>query len=215
MAAEPAPAGRSLPGRSVAGDNRILTVPNAVTTVRLGCVPVFVILVAAGRHHWFAAAALLAVLGITDGVDGFIARRFNQVSSLGKVLDPLADRLLLGAAAISILVVGALPTVVAVLALGREAVVAAGFLAVALAGGRRIDVSLTGKAQTLLLMCALPLFLAGHSTISWHRGAEVAAWVAAVPGIALGWYSAAGYVRPALRAVAESRAERPARTGRR
>ncbi|HLI00538.1 MAG TPA: CDP-alcohol phosphatidyltransferase family protein, partial [Acidimicrobiales bacterium] len=158
MAAEPAPAGRSLPGSSAPGEDRILTVPNAVTAVRLGCVPVFVVLVAAGRPHWFAAAALLAVLGITDGVDGFIARHFHQVSTLGKVLDPLADRLLLGTAGISILVVGALPTVVAVLALGREAVVAAGFLIVAVARGRRIDVSVLGKAQTLLLMCALPLF---------------------------------------------------------
>jgi cardiolipin synthase len=194
---------------ATAAADRILTVPNVFTAVRLVCIPVFVVLVAeAHRAEWFAAAVLLAALGATDWVDGFLARRLGQVSTLGKVLDPLADRLLLVTAAITIIAVGAVPVPVAVVALLREATVGTGFLIVAAAGGRRMDVTLPGKAATLCLMVALPLFLAGHSTLRWHRGADVAAWVFVLPGLVLGWYSVVAYVPAARRAVAAGRAGR-------
>ena len=90
----------------------------------------------------------------------------------GKVLDPLADRLLLGVAVVAIIVVGALPTWVAVTALTREALVAAGFLVVAALGGRRMDVQWAGKAGTFGLMWALPLFLLGHAPTDWHGLAD-------------------------------------------
>jgi cardiolipin synthase len=187
-------------------DDRILTIPNLLTAVRLLAIPVFVVLVV-GNHRgdWFGAAVLLAALGATDWVDGFLARRLRQVSTLGKVLDPLADRLLLVSAAISIIAVGAVPLVIAIIALLREATVALGFLIVAVAGGRRMDVTLAGKATTLCLMVALPLFLVGHSTVGWHRGAETAAWVFVLPGLVIGWYSVVAYVGPARRAVAAGR----------
>src|SRR5579884_1882665 len=107
------------------GDGRILTAPNLITLVRLCCVPLFVVLLVRPRHAgWYPAALLLGALGVTDGVDGFVARRFHQVSNLGKVLDPVADRILLGVAAVSIIVVGAVPLWVAVVALLREGLVA-------------------------------------------------------------------------------------------
>ncbi len=109
--------------------------PNALTVMRLLCIPLFVWLLAQpNRSGWVAAALLLAVLGVTDGVDGYVARHFDQVSTVGKVLDPTADRLLLGVAAIAIVVAGAVPVGVAVAALSREALVAVGFLIVAAAG---------------------------------------------------------------------------------
>jgi cardiolipin synthase (CMP-forming) len=185
----------------------VLTLPNAITVVRIGCIPLFVWLLARpDRSGWLAAAALLAVLGATDGVDGWLARHLDQVSTLGKVLDPIADRLLLGVAAVASIVAGAIPMWVAVVALTREALVATGFLVVAAAGGRRMDVQWAGKAGTFGLMCALPLFLAGHSTVSWHAAAEVLAWVAVIPALALGWYAAATYLPRARRVVAEARA---------
>jgi len=190
------------------GVNRVLTVPNAVTLVRLACIPVYVVLMAAGRADFWPAALLLAALGATDWVDGFLARRLGQVSTLGKVLDPLADRLLLVTAALSCVVVGAVPLVVAVLALLRETVVAGGFLVVAAFGGRRMEVGLPGKAATLCLMFSLPLYLAGHSGIGWQATAEVLAWCFALPGIALGWFAAATYVAPARRALSEGRVGR-------
>jgi cardiolipin synthase len=190
-----------------AGEDRIVTVPNAVTVVRLLCVPLFVwMLLRPDRHGWYPAALLLGALGATDGVDGFVARRFHQVSTVGKVLDPVADRLLLGVAAVSIIAVGAVPLWVAVAALAREGLVAAGFLAVAALGGRRMDVQWAGKAGTFGLMCALPLFLAGHANDDWHGVAETLAWVAVAPGLLIGWYAAATYVPRAVQAVREARA---------
>lgn len=191
-------------------EDRVLTIPNAITAVRLACIPLFVVLVArAHRADWWPAALLLAGLGATDWIDGFLARRLGQVSTVGKVLDPLADRLLLVTAAITTIAVGAVPVAVAVIALLREATVATGFLIVAVAGGRRMDVTRAGKAATLGLMVALPLFLAGHSRVGWHRGAEDLAWVFVVPGLLAGWYSVIAYIAPARRAVAEGRGSRP------
>jgi len=201
-------------GDAVSGEDRILTVPNLVTLVRLLCIPVFVILILRShRAGWYPAALLLGGLGVTDGVDGYVARHFNQVSTLGKVLDPLADRLLLGVAAISIIAVGAVPLWVAVAALLREALVAAGFLYVAAAGGRRMDVQWAGKAGTFGLMCALPLFLAGHAADDWHSTAEILAWICAVPALVFGWYAAFTYVPKARQALAESRAGRSRQLG--
>jgi cardiolipin synthase len=196
------------PARS--GEDRILTVPNLVTTVRLLCIPLFLWLLLRGPHHrdWYPAALLLGALGATDGIDGFVARRFHQVSTLGKVLDPIADRLLLGVASISIIVLGAVPLWVGVLAVAREALVAAGFLAVAALGGRRMDVVWSGKAGTFGLMAALPLFLGGHANDDWRGVAEVLAWICAVPGLVLGWYAAASYVPKAVQAVRDGRLAR-------
>jgi cardiolipin synthase len=186
--------------------DRILTVPNLITLLRLACVPVFVVLLLRPHHAgWYPAALLLGALGATDGVDGYVARHFNQVSTLGKVLDPVADRLLLGVAAVSIIAVGALPLWVAVVALLREALVAGGFLYVAAAGGRRMDVQWAGKAGTFGLMCALPLFLAGHAYDDWNSIAEALAWLCVVPALLFGWYAAITYLPRARDVLGESR----------
>jgi len=189
------------------GEDRILSLPNVVTSVRLVLVPMFVWLLVQPHHRdWFAAAVLLAALGSTDWVDGQLARRLGQVTNLGKILDPTADRALLATSVIGILAVGALPTPVAILALSREGLVAVAAIGLALAGARRIDVTLIGKAGTFGLMCAFPLFLAAHSTIGWHGTALVLAWVAATAGIVLGWVSVVLYVPLARAALVSGRA---------
>ncbi|MBV9662179.1 MAG: CDP-alcohol phosphatidyltransferase family protein [Acidimicrobiales bacterium] len=190
------------------GDDRILTVPNAITTVRLLCIPVFVwLMLRPHRESWYPAALLLGALGVTDGVDGYVARHFGQVSTVGKVLDPVADRMLLGVAGITTVVMGAVPAWVGVTSLAREGLVATGFLLVAVRGGVRMDVQWAGKAGTFALMCALPLFLAGHANDDWNNVAEVVAWVFVVPGLVLGWYAAVTYVPRARRAVDTARGE--------
>jgi cardiolipin synthase (CMP-forming) len=200
--------------RDRSGEDRILTVPNLITMVRLGCVPVFVVLLAEPhRSGWYPAALLLGALGVTDGIDGYVARHFHQVSTLGKVLDPVADRLLLGVAAISIVAIGAVPLWLGVTALSREALVAAGFLYVAAVGGRRMDVQWAGKAGTFGLMCALPLFLIGHAHDDWHRVAEILAWICVIPGLVLGWYAAITYIPKARQALDESREARTEEAG--
>jgi cardiolipin synthase len=191
------------------GEDRLLTVPNALTVLRLLCIPLFVLLLTRPNHAgWYPAALLLGVLGLTDFVDGYVARHFSQVSTAGKVLDPLADRLLLAVAAISIIAVGALPVWVAVLVVSREVLVAVGFLIVAAAGGRRMDVQWAGKAGTFGLMFALPLFLIGHANDSWHSVAEALAWVCVIPALVLGWYAAFTYIPRAQAAVTEGRRSR-------
>lgn len=190
-------------------EDRILTIPNVVTTIRLLCIPLFLWLLLRGPGHrgWYPAALLLGALGASDGVDGFVARRFHQVSTLGKVLDPIADRVLLGVASISIIALGAVPLWVGLLALVREFLVAVGFLIVAALGGRRMDVVWSGKAGTFGLMAALPLFLGGHANDDWHAIAETLAWICAVPGLVLGWYAVVSYVPKAVVAVREGRAD--------
>lgn len=189
------------------GEDRLLSLPNVVTTSRLVLVPYFVWLLLQSHHRdWFWAAVLLAVLGSTDWVDGQLARRMDQVTNLGKVLDPVADRVLLLTAAVSIVVLGAVPIPIAAIALAREALVALAAIVLAMAGARRIDVTLIGKAGTFGLMCAFPLFLAGNSTIGWHHDALVLAWVCAVAGLFFGWLSVFFYIPLARTALVEGRA---------
>jgi cardiolipin synthase len=184
---------------------RILTIPNVITIVRLCCLPLFLYLLF-GRDNRAAAAALLAILGVTDFVDGYIARHFNQVSDLGKILDPVADRVMFIVAAGAILIDGSVPVWFAVVVLIREVVVSAAVLLLAAFGAKRIDVTWYGKAGTFGLMIAFPLFLASHSTIGWADLAGVLAWIAAIPGLVLSLYAAALYIPLAREALREGRA---------
>jgi len=186
--------------------DRILTVPNVITVVRLAMLPVFLWLLFAQEDR-AKAAALLAVLGITDFLDGYIARHFNQVSDLGKILDPVADRLLFFVGVGGILIDGAVPMWFGIAVLVREALVAGATLTLAALGARRIDVTWFGKAYTLLLMIAFPLFLVSDSTVGWADTAETLAWMFGIPGLVLSWYSAALYVPKARVALAEARAD--------
>src|SRR5260221_6733369 len=141
--------------------SRVLTIPNFISVARLLCVPVFLWMLWETHPARRGAAILLAVLSATDWVDGWIARHFDQSSELGKILDPTADRVLLVAAAVGLLHEG-LSTGINVLLwvmLARGTVIALATVALALAGARRIDVVWAGKAGTLALMFALPMFL--------------------------------------------------------
>jgi len=190
---------------------RIWTVPNLISIARLACVPVFLwLLWAKDEPIW--AATLLAVLGATDWVDGYIARHFDQGSELGKILDPTADRVMLVAAGVALLVAD-LPVAVDIviwIVLFREVVVAAATIALAFAGARRIDVVWAGKAGTLAIMFALPLFLWADALDdgAWRNFIWFAAWCFAIGGIGLGYYAAAKYIPAARVALQEGRANR-------
>jgi cardiolipin synthase (CMP-forming) len=192
----------------VTGRDRILTLPNVITLVRLACLPLFLYLLF-GRENRAAAAWLLAALGATDWVDGYLARHMHQVSTLGKVLDPVADRLLFFVGAGGILIDGSVPAWFAIVVLVRETLVGITTIVLAAMGARRIDVTWYGKAGTFCLMVAFPLFLASHSTLGWADTAGVLAWMAGIPGLALSLYSAALYVPIARRALAEGRQRDP------
>ncbi len=185
--------------------DRILTIPNVITVVRLCLLPVFVWLLL-GREDRAAAAWLLAAIGTTDFFDGYIARHFHQVSELGKVLDPVADRLLFFVGIGAILIDGSIPIWFAVAVLVREVAVAAATLALAAMGAARIDVTWFGKAGAFALMMSVPCFLASHSTLSWADTATTLAWLTGIPGLALSYWSLVLYVPLARRALRDGRA---------
>jgi cardiolipin synthase len=189
------------------GLDRILTAPNVITAVRLACIPAFVWLLF-GTDHQAAAAVLLAALGATDWVDGFVARRYHQVSTLGKVLDPVADRILVVTAVVSIIVYGAVPVWFGVATLAREVVVSAAVLLLASLGAARIDVLWVGKAGTFALMFSYPAFLLGHGTAGWQEPVRIIAWVTGLLGLTLAWIAAGSYVPVARRALADGRRAR-------
>jgi len=191
------------PEHDQTGLDRVWTIPNALSVGRLACVPIFLWLLF-GRENRVGAALLLAGLGITDWVDGYVARHFNQVSTLGKILDPVADRILLIVGMVAILVDGSVPPVIFWVAVVREAAVAALFLLLSALGARRIDVSWAGKCGTFLMLIAFPLFLWGHK----HGPATAVAWPVAVAGLIMGWYAFVTYVPPGLAALREGRAAR-------
>jgi cardiolipin synthase len=195
------------------GLDRVLTVPNLITLVRLACIPLYVWLLF-GAHRQTGAAVLLAVLGATDWVDGYVARRFHQVSTVGKVLDPVADRVLVLTAVITIMVAGAVPVWFGVATLAREVVVSLAVLSLASLGAARIDVLWVGKAGTFALMTAYPLFLLSHGTATWQSVLHVAAWVIGLLGLTLAWVAAASYVPAARTALADGRRHRSTPTTR-
>src|SRR6202012_3618968 len=135
--------------------------------VRLLCIPLYLWLLF-GAHRQTAAAVLLAVLGATDWVDGFVARRYPQVSTFGKGLDPTADRILVGTAVVSIIVYGAVPLWFVLAPIAREFLVSVMVLLLASLGAARIDVLWVGKAGTFGLMFAYPTFLLGYGDASWQ-----------------------------------------------
>jgi cardiolipin synthase len=186
---------------------RVLTVPNLITLVRLLCIPIFLWLLF-GLHHQTYAAVLLAVLGATDWIDGFVARRYHQVSTLGKVLDPAADRVLVGTAVIAVIVHGAVPVWFGVATLAREALVSVVVVLLAALGAARINVLWIGKAGTFALMFSYPAFLLSDGTASWQGPIRVVAWICGVIGLVLAWSAAAGYVGPARDALRMGRTAR-------
>jgi cardiolipin synthase (CMP-forming) len=186
---------------------RVLTAPNVITLVRLLCIPLF-LWVLFGLHRQTDAAVLLAALGATDWIDGFVARRYHQVSTLGKVLDPAADRVLVATAVIAVIVHGAVPVWFGAATVAREALVSVMVVLLAAMGAARINVLWIGKAGTFALMFSYPAFLLSYGTASWQGPIRVIAWICGLLGLALAWAAAAGYVAPARDALRVGRTAR-------
>jgi cardiolipin synthase len=185
-----------------AGLQRVWTVPNVISFGRILLLGVFCWLLF-GPNDRIAATVVLMVVGVTDFLDGYIARHFHQVSTLGKVIDPVADRLVLMSGVIAITVYGAIPAWLAAVVLGRELIVSVAVLLLAAMKARRIDVLWVGKAGTFGLLCCFPLFLLGDGGGTWAHVLTVVTWVLVVPALILTFAAAAAYVPLARRALAE------------
>jgi cardiolipin synthase len=160
----------------------MLTIPNAISVTRLALVPLFLWLLF-GRDDTAAAAWVLFVIGSTDWVDGFVARRLDQVSEVGKILDPVADRVAVAVAVVAGLTADVLPEWLAVPLLIREGFV--GFASVFLVLRRvgPVDVRYLGKVATGLVYSGVVwMFFAVGYDWNWL---EVAASVAGGVGLVL------------------------------
>jgi cardiolipin synthase len=185
--------------------NRIATIPNLLSLVRLACLPWFVWLLLV-QDDRASAAWLLGALGATDWVDGYIARRFDQVSELGKVLDPTADRLLFVVGISAMIVDGSAPVWFSVLVLAREVLLGVTLIVLTLMGMDRFEVRREGKAGTLLLMFAFPMFLMGAAGDNWFEQlCSVTAWLFGIPGLIISYYAAFRYVPVMRHALAAGR----------
>lgn len=155
---------------------RVLTVPNLLSFVRIAAIPLFVLLLLDEDQRLWGFLVLGVVQG-TDWVDGFIARRYGQVSELGKVLDPFADRLAVGAALITFVVADLFPLWAALLVLVRDGLVLLAVGAVALMGAPRIEVRRIGKIATFVLMWAIPMIAWGNAGFVLDDLMRVQGWI--------------------------------------
>jgi cardiolipin synthase len=190
-----------------ASTKRWLTIPNVISLARLSCLPLFLWLLF-GKEDRVAAAALLGALGATDWVDGYIARRYHQVSDVGKVLDPAADRLLFIVGVGALIIDGSVPLVFAWLVVFREVVLGVVLVLLSLAGMQRFDVSWWGKAGTFALMIAFPMFLLGASDARWPELWQFVGWGFGIPGLLMSYYAAFTYTPTIRRSLAAGRAAR-------
>lgn len=187
---------------------RIATIPNALSALRLAGVPFFLLLAlgprTAAADAW--AVVLLFVAGVTDWLDGKIARALNQQSRLGELLDPAADRLYITATLIALAIRGIIPWWLVALLVVRELVLAASLLRLRGAGYGPLQVSFAGKAATLFLFYAFPLLLLGAHHGTFAEAARIVGWATAIWGTALYWCAAGLYLLQASRLLAEARA---------
>ena len=172
--------------------DRVLTVPNALSLLRLLGVPLFLWLVLEEHDGW--AVAVLMVSGVTDWLDGKIARSWNQMSKVGALLDPAADRLYILATLIGLTVRDVVPLWVTLVLVGRD-VVLAGFLPVLRRHGYGpLPVHFLGKAATFNLLAGFPLLLLGDGDSAVSQVAHAFGWAFAIWGTALYWWAGWLYV---------------------
>jgi cardiolipin synthase len=199
------PAGAPVPGGGQEPLDRVLTLPNALSALRLVLVPVFFWLVLTRRDGW--ALAVLMISGFTDYLDGELARRWNQVSRLGQLLDPVADRLYILATLVGLAWRGVVPWWLLALIVGRDVLLAFTIPALARYGYGPIPVHFLGKAATFCLLYAFPLLLLAQIGGPVAEFSLVLGWAFAWWGTGLYWWAGWLYLRQ-VREVLEG-----ARTG--
>jgi cardiolipin synthase len=177
--------------------DRIVTLPNALSALRLAGVPVFLWLVLGPRTPVAdgIAVGLLAAAGISDWLDGKLARMLNQTTRLGQLLDPAADRLYIGATLVALAVRGIMPWWLFGALATREASVALALLVLKRRTAyRALQVSFVGKTATLCLMYSFPLLFLGTLGGTAAEVVRVFGWAFAIWGTALYWWAALLYL---------------------
>ena len=181
------------------------TLPNAISMARLAGVPLFLWLVLGPRADFWALLVLI-LAGVSDWLDGKIARTFNQFSRYGRVLDPAADRLYILVTLIALIIRDVIPWWLAALLVGREVFAFGVQMFVRHHGYGWLPVNFLGKTATLCLMYAFPFLLLGDRPGLWTVAANSLGWAFAIWGSGLYWWAGATYAVQAHRLVTADRA---------
>jgi len=184
--------------------DRIWTIPNLISAIRLLLVPVFAVMIFHGRDVW--ALLILAFAGFSDWIDGVLARALNQISRLGQLLDPAADRLFILVTLVGLVWRGVLPLWLAIVLVARDVVMLVVFAVLGRYGYAPPQVNFVGKAGTFALLYAFPLLLL--SAIEGAAGTVVGVigWAAALWGVGLYWTAGITYIKQARDLIAGAKA---------
>lgn len=180
------------------------TIPNALSALRLIGIPVYVWLIISERAY-VLAFIVLSVAGATDWLDGYLARRLNQQSRVGEILDPLADRLYIAATIVSLAIVGLIPWWLVFVLVARDVMLVFVIPVLRRKGILTLPVTIMGKAATFALLWGFPFLLLGglsesSGALAQNVGgvATVLGWAFALWGTYMYWMAGIGYVRAAL-----------------
>ena len=170
----------------------VLTIPNVLSMLRLGLLPVFLWLVLGPDAHG-PAVVVLMVIGISDWLDGALARKLDQASPLGAVLDPVADRLYVLVAVVGLAASDAIPVWLALFLAARDLVLWGLVPVLRTRGYSALPVHFLGKAATAALLYAFPLLLLGTGDSTVEVGARVLGWAFAIWGTGMYWWAGVLY----------------------
>ena len=179
--------------------SRIMTVPNILSFLRLALVPVFLVAILEGQDR--LALGVLVVSSVTDFLDGLIARRFGQITRLGQLLDPAADRLFIFAALIGLASRGIVPWWFAGIIIGRDVMLLALGIVLANYGYGPLPVHSLGKVATFCLFYALPILMIGHAFPDAAWVTNPLGWAFALWGAYLYWWAGVVYLLETFRVV--------------
>jgi len=178
---------------------QLRTLPNLLSLLRLALVPVFLVLIITEQS--LAAFLVLALASFTDWLDGYLARKLNQITRIGALLDPAADRLYIFATLIGLALTGSIPAWLPVVVIARDVLLAFTIPVLASRNYGPLPVHFFGKAGTFALLYAFPLLLLAD----WWTAAQFiilpVAWAFALWGVALYWYAGFLYVKQVLHLV--------------
>lgn len=178
---------------------RLLTVPNVLSLGRLATVPLFIWLFVTGREN--AAVVLFALGASTDFLDGYIARRTGTITELGRLLDPLADRIFILALAVALVARGVLPGWLAIAVIARDLLVVTAFPLLERRGIERLRVSFLGKTATAFLLVGLTLLAWSTTSFPLTQPSADVGMLVTIFGAICYWLAGILYGREALRRV--------------
>ena len=181
----------------------VLNIPNFLSFLRIALVPVFLWFLL--EEMFVSAITVLAIAGLTDFLDGYVARKLNQTTKLGKLLDPVADRLYIFATLLALSATGYVPWWLAGLVILRDLLMLISLPVLASVGHRTLPVHYLGKASTFALLYAFPLLLMGKIFTEAAFIITPAAWAFALWGVALYWWSGFVYLWQLVLLIREQR----------